>query len=223
MSGRRSRRAPWPASGKSRTASASSSAVNKYEEPENGHSLKVLKVDEKTQTARRDAFEKRKAARSQAPVDKALSGLRATASKDENLFPAVLDCVKGRCHPGRDLRRPRRALRPSRRRKTPLMKAMLAPVASGIFVAALLYGLLCAAERRLPESKDPWLDAFIAEGMKAEGPHDLDRASEPSPGERPPAQVRGPGLRRNAGPNYLVQNTSVQWSGCPRRPCSRGL
>ena len=68
--------------------------VNKYEEPENGHALKVLKIDEKTQTARRDAFEKRKAARSRAPVDKALSGLRAAASRDENLFPAVLDCVK---------------------------------------------------------------------------------------------------------------------------------
>ena len=54
----------------------------------------MLKVDEKTQTARRDAFEERKAARSKAPVDKALSALRASAAKDENLFPAVLDCVK---------------------------------------------------------------------------------------------------------------------------------
>jgi len=68
--------------------------VNKYEEPENGHSLQVLKVDEKTQTARRDAFEKRKAGRSKAPVEKTLSALRASAAKDENLFPAVLDCVK---------------------------------------------------------------------------------------------------------------------------------
>jgi methylmalonyl-CoA mutase N-terminal domain/subunit len=68
--------------------------VNKYEEPENGHALKVLKVDEMTQIARRDAFEKRMAARSRAPVDKALGGLRAAAAKDENLFPAVLTCVR---------------------------------------------------------------------------------------------------------------------------------
>ena len=68
--------------------------VNKYEEPENGHELKVLRVDEKSQIARRDAFEKRKAARTKAPVDKALSALRASAAKEENLFPAVLDCVK---------------------------------------------------------------------------------------------------------------------------------
>jgi methylmalonyl-CoA mutase N-terminal domain/subunit len=68
--------------------------VNKYEEPENGHALKVLKVDEKTQTARRDAFEHWKSARSKAPVEKALAGLRSSAAKDENLFPAVLGCVK---------------------------------------------------------------------------------------------------------------------------------
>ena len=68
--------------------------VNKYEEPENGHTLKVLKVDVKTQTERRDAFQKRKAARSKAPVDKALSALRAAAAKNLNLFPTVLDCVK---------------------------------------------------------------------------------------------------------------------------------
>ncbi|HLY11516.1 MAG TPA: methylmalonyl-CoA mutase family protein, partial [Planctomycetota bacterium] len=68
--------------------------VNRYEESGNGHALKVLKVDEKTQTARRDAFERWKATRSQAPVDKALSALRAVAAKDENLFPAVLGAVK---------------------------------------------------------------------------------------------------------------------------------
>ena len=68
--------------------------VNKYEEPENGHALKVLKIDEKTQTARRDAFERWKSARSKAPVEKALAGLRASAAKEENLFPAVLDCVR---------------------------------------------------------------------------------------------------------------------------------
>jgi methylmalonyl-CoA mutase N-terminal domain/subunit len=68
--------------------------VNKYEDPGNGASIKVLKVDEKTQTARRDAFERRKAARSAAPVERTLSALRAAAGREDNLFPAVLDCVK---------------------------------------------------------------------------------------------------------------------------------
>jgi methylmalonyl-CoA mutase N-terminal domain/subunit len=68
--------------------------VNKYDEPGNGHDLKVLKVDVKTQTARHDAFERWKAGRSKAPVERAVSGLRAAAAKDQNLFPSVLDCVK---------------------------------------------------------------------------------------------------------------------------------
>ena len=68
--------------------------VNKYEEPGNGADLQVLKVDEKTQAARREAFEKRKASRSKAAAEAALSTLRTAADRDENLFPAVLGCVK---------------------------------------------------------------------------------------------------------------------------------
>ena len=68
--------------------------VNKYEEPGNGADLKVLKVDDRTQAARRDAFSRRKASRSKAAVDGALSALRAAADRDENLFPSVLACVK---------------------------------------------------------------------------------------------------------------------------------
>ncbi len=68
--------------------------VNKYEEPANGADLQVLKVDEKTQAARRDAFARRKASRSKTAVDGAISALRAAADRDENLFPAVLAAVK---------------------------------------------------------------------------------------------------------------------------------
>jgi hypothetical protein len=90
------------------------------------------------------------------------------------------------------------------------MKGMLAPVASGIVVAALLYGLLCAAERPLPESKDPWLDAFIAEGMKA-----AFRTSSTEPQNQVLAtdlrpQFEGPAFAGTEVRNYLVQNTSVQ-------------
>jgi hypothetical protein len=48
------------------------------------------------------------------------------------------------------------------------VRRLLAPLASGVAVAAFLYGLLWAAERRLPEPEDPWLDAWVADGMKAE-------------------------------------------------------
>ncbi len=87
---------------------------------------------------------------------------------------------------------------------------MLAPIGSGIVVAALLYGLLCAAERRLPESQDPWLDAFIAEGMKAEfrtlstEPQNHILANDLRP------KFEGPAFAGTQVRNYLVQNTSVQ-------------
>lgn len=90
------------------------------------------------------------------------------------------------------------------------MKAMLAPIASGIFVAALLYGLLCAAERRLPESKDPWLDAFIAEGMKAEARTISTEPQNHLLATDLRSRVEGPAFAGTQVRNYLVQNTSVQ-------------
>jgi methylmalonyl-CoA mutase N-terminal domain/subunit len=68
--------------------------VNKYVDPGPGESLRLLKVDEMIETARRDEVERRKAARSRPVVEKALSALRAAADREENLFPAVLDAVK---------------------------------------------------------------------------------------------------------------------------------
>jgi hypothetical protein len=87
---------------------------------------------------------------------------------------------------------------------------MLAPVGSGIAVAALLYGLLCAAERKLPEPEDPWLVAFIAEGLKAEF-----RTVSTDPQNSVMAQdlrskFEGPGFAGTLVRNYLVQNVSVQ-------------
>src|SRR5262249_42264616 len=52
--------------------------------------------------------------------------------------------------------------------ETPLVTRFAAPVVSGVVTAALLYGLLAAAERRLPEPEDPWLDTWVGNGMKAE-------------------------------------------------------
>ncbi|MBV8881650.1 MAG: hypothetical protein JO332_16960, partial [Planctomycetaceae bacterium] len=87
--------------------------------------------------------------------------------------------------------------------------------AAGAFVAALLYGLLCAAERRLPESTDPWLDAFIADGMKAEfrsistEPQNHVLASDLRP------KFEGPAFAGTQIRNYLIQNTSVQVVALP--------
>lgn len=90
------------------------------------------------------------------------------------------------------------------------MKPLLAPVASGAFVAVLLYGILCAAERRLPEPEDPWLDAFIAEGLKAEfrsvstEPQNHALASDARP------LFKGPTFDGTQIRNYQVQSASVQ-------------
>jgi hypothetical protein len=90
------------------------------------------------------------------------------------------------------------------------MKSLLPPLTAGLAVAGLLYGLLWAAERRLPEPEDPWLDAFVAEGMKAEfrslstEPQNQVMAADLRPRFDAPA-FAGTQIR-----NYQVQNTSVQ-------------
>jgi hypothetical protein len=90
------------------------------------------------------------------------------------------------------------------------MKPLLAPSLSGLVVAGLLYGLLCAAERRIPEPEDPWLDAFISEGLHAEF---RSLSTEPQnhvlAGD---ARVlfEGPAFSGTQLRNYRVQDTSVQ-------------
>jgi len=90
------------------------------------------------------------------------------------------------------------------------MKPLLAPVASGACVAALLYGLLSAAERRLPEPEDPWLDAFIAEGMKAEFRTLSTEPQNQALAADARSKFEGPAFAGTQLRNYLVQNTSVQ-------------
>lgn len=96
------------------------------------------------------------------------------------------------------------------------MKPLLAPLACGTIVAAMLYGLLWAAERRLPEPEDPWLDGWVGDGMKAEF-----RSTSTEPDKHVLSgdarelfrgrEVEGTVLR-----NYLVQNTSVQLVQLPK-------
>lgn len=90
------------------------------------------------------------------------------------------------------------------------MKPLLAPLAAGAAVAALLYGILWAAERHLPEPEDPWLDGFIAGGMKAEFRSSAaDPAKEAMSGDAREA-FKGPEYAGAVLRNYIVQNTSVQ-------------
>ncbi|HEV3029677.1 MAG TPA: hypothetical protein VG457_19015 [Planctomycetota bacterium] len=103
------------------------------------------------------------------------------------------------------------------------MKPLVAPVASGIVIAALLYGFLCAAERRLPEPEDPWLDAFTAEGMKAEfrtlstEPQNQLLAADAR------VQFESPAFSGTQLRNYLVQNTSVQVVRLPGAGLAPGI
>jgi hypothetical protein len=81
---------------------------------------------------------------------------------------------------------------------------------SGAALAALLYGLLWSAERRLPEPEDPWLDAWRGEGMKAEF-----RSTSAEPDKSVMSYdarelLKGPECAGAVVRNYLVQNTSVQ-------------
>jgi len=96
------------------------------------------------------------------------------------------------------------------------MKSLMAPLACGALTAALLYGLLAAAERKIPEPEDPWLDGWIGDGLKAEF---RSLSTEPEkdamPNDARPlfksADVAGTQLR-----SYVIQNTSVQLVRLPK-------
>jgi hypothetical protein len=89
------------------------------------------------------------------------------------------------------------------------MKSLAAPLACGTIAAALLYGLLWSAERKVSEPEDPWLDGWLNDGMKAEFRsvstepdrhfmiNDMRELFEP--------ESKGTVLR-----SYIVQNISVQ-------------
>jgi len=96
------------------------------------------------------------------------------------------------------------------------MKPLMAPLACGALVAALLYGLLAAAERKLPEPEDPWLDGWIGDSLKAEF---RTLATEPEK-EAMPSDARplfkGPEFAGTQLRSYVVQNTSVQLLRLPK-------
>ena len=96
------------------------------------------------------------------------------------------------------------------------MKPLMAPLACGALVAALLYGLLAAAERKIPEPEDPWLDGWIGDGMKAEfRAVSTEPEKDAMPSDARPlfksADFAGTLLR-----SYVVQNISVQVVRLPK-------
>jgi hypothetical protein len=90
------------------------------------------------------------------------------------------------------------------------VRSLLAPVVSGAALAALLYGLLWSAERRLPEPEDPWLDAWVNDGMKAEFRSTSTEPDKSIMSYDARDLFKGPECSGALVRNYLVQNTSVQ-------------
>jgi hypothetical protein len=96
------------------------------------------------------------------------------------------------------------------------VKPLMAPVVCGVAVAAFLYGLLWAAERPLPVSEDPWLDAWSGQGIKAEF---RSTSTEPQnhllAGDLRPL-IDGPAYAGTVLRNYIAQNISVQVARLPK-------
>jgi methylmalonyl-CoA mutase N-terminal domain/subunit len=70
--------------------------VNRYVEPGEAPPIRTLRVDEAVQEERAKRIEAARAGRDRTCWRKAVDGLRAAADRDENLFPAVLECVRAR-------------------------------------------------------------------------------------------------------------------------------
>jgi len=90
------------------------------------------------------------------------------------------------------------------------VRSLLAPIVSGAALAALLYGLLWSAERRLPEPEDPWLDAFVGDGMKAEFRSMSTEPDKSVMSGDARELFKGPEVEGAVVRNYQVANTSVQ-------------
>jgi len=95
------------------------------------------------------------------------------------------------------------------------MKSLAAPLLCGTIAAALLYGLLWSAERKVAEPEDPWLDAWQLDGLKAEF-----RSVSTEPSEHLMiSDARELFKKDSVGVvlrSYIVQNISVQVVQLPR-------
>jgi hypothetical protein len=95
------------------------------------------------------------------------------------------------------------------------MKRLMAPLTCGTIAAALLYGLLWAAERKVAEPEDPWLDGWLGDGLKAEF-----RSVSTEPDRHlminDARDLFEPGGTGTVLRSYLVQNTSVQLVQLPK-------
>ena len=67
--------------------------VNKYVTPDD-QELEILRISEQVEREQRDELERRRAARNQSDVDRALDRLRRAASGDQNLVPLLIDAAR---------------------------------------------------------------------------------------------------------------------------------
>ena len=96
------------------------------------------------------------------------------------------------------------------------MKSLMAPLACGAVAAVLLYGLLWAAERKVPPPEDPWLDTWVADGLSAQFRSTSDApGSDVLPGDAREL-FRGEQLAGTVLRNYVIKNTSVQVIRLPK-------
>lgn len=96
------------------------------------------------------------------------------------------------------------------------MKSLLAPLGCGVAAALLLYGVLAAAERPVPKSEDPWLDAWIGDGMKAEFRSTSTEPDKYALSGDAREVLSGDAFAGTVLRNYIVQNTSVQVVRLPK-------
>jgi len=96
------------------------------------------------------------------------------------------------------------------------MKPLLAPVVASAAMAALLYGLLWSAERRLPEPEDPWLDAWVGDGKRAEFRSVSTEPEKTAMSNDARELFKEPDCAGTTVRNYQVQNTSVQVIRLPK-------
>lgn len=90
------------------------------------------------------------------------------------------------------------------------MRPLWAPLAAAAAAGLLLYGALAAAERRLPPPADPWLEAFLEAGLRAEFRAETADAAQSLLWHDARGLFDVPALRAVPVRHYLVGQAGVQ-------------
>lgn len=95
------------------------------------------------------------------------------------------------------------------------MKRWIAPLAAALAAGGGLYGALAAADRRLPEPADRWLNEWIAAGLKAEGGAENDEPGRTLIFYDARGLFKVAALERLPVRDYLIAQTRAQVVGLP--------